>query len=181
MGRGKVFPAARARSLVNPLRRLVQSPTRTVAAMALPADGLVLELGSGPGFFSSSIAEAVPAGHVVLVDLQTEMLDHARRRLMHRPGISLVGADAMQLPFNAGQFDVAIVATMLGEVPDRDTCLAEVRRVLRDRGVLAVAETRRDSDFISLAQLRALVEAHGFQFAGRRGVAWQYVARFRSG
>jgi len=33
--RGKVFPASHARSLLNPLRRFVQSPERTVAAIGI--------------------------------------------------------------------------------------------------------------------------------------------------
>src|SRR3954462_14000442 len=44
MGSGKVFPAARAKSLLNPARRLVQSPSRTVAAIGLRHGARVLEL-----------------------------------------------------------------------------------------------------------------------------------------
>ena len=62
LGRGKVFPAEKASSLLNPLRRLVQSPDRTVARMKLQEDARVLEVGCGPGFFSPSIARAVPHG-----------------------------------------------------------------------------------------------------------------------
>ena len=83
LGRGKVFPAYKAKSLLNPARRLVQSPGRTVAAMGLTADARVLEVGSGPGFFSPSIAAAMPEGQLVLVDLQAEMLVFARARLGH--------------------------------------------------------------------------------------------------
>jgi hypothetical protein len=46
-------------------------------------------------------------------------------------------------------------------------------------GLFAVAETRRDSDFIALPQLVALVAQHGFEPAGKRGFRWQYVAVFR--
>src|SRR5689334_8756161 len=45
LGRGKVFPAADARSLINPLRRLVQSPRRTVDALGLEPDSAVIEIG----------------------------------------------------------------------------------------------------------------------------------------
>jgi SAM-dependent methyltransferase len=81
---GKVFPATHTRSLVNPLRRLVQSPRRTVAVMALSPKARVLELGCGPGFFSPFVAEAVPRGIVVLADLQFDMLALARERLCAR-------------------------------------------------------------------------------------------------
>src|SRR5207302_9821843 len=81
MERGQVFPASEARSLLNPLRRLVQSPRRTVAALQLPPAATVLELGPGPGFFTPELADAVPRGSVVLVDLQLGMVAAARQRL----------------------------------------------------------------------------------------------------
>jgi ubiquinone/menaquinone biosynthesis C-methylase UbiE len=176
MDRGKVFPASHARSLLNPARRLVQSPKRTIAAASFPVDGRILEVGCGPGFFSPYIARAVPQGQVVLLDLQREMLTIAKERI----DAGFVQADATRVPIASAQFDGVFVATMLGEVPDRAACIEEARRVLRPGGVLAIAETRRDSDFIKLSALRALVEPRGFAFAWRRGPPWQYVARFQA-
>ena len=180
MGRGKVFPAEQAKSLLSPLRRLVQSPARTVAAIGLEASDRVLEVGSGPGFFSPFIAEAVSAGGLVTLDLQSEMVTLARQRLTEYRNVTLVQGDASALPLATGRFDAVLLATMLGEVPDQEACVADVRRVLRRGGIVAVAETRRDSDFISLADLQALVQRHAFAFVDRRGLRWQYVARFRA-
>jgi ubiquinone/menaquinone biosynthesis C-methylase UbiE len=176
---GRVFPAARAGSLVTPLRRLVQSPSRTVAAMGLTENAAVLEVGSGPGFFSPFIASAVPCGLMMLVDLQPEMLVAARQRLARAANVLYAAADACALPIRTGQFDAVFIALMLGEVSDKDLCIEEVRRVLRPDGLVTIVETRRDSDFIPLTSLSALLDRHGFSFVDRRGRAWQYVARFR--
>lgn len=178
MGRGKVFPEADAKSLLNPLRRLLQSPSRTVSAMGLTTTDRVLEIGAGPGFFSPYIAAKVPEGHVVVLDLQSEMVTLASRRLSSTVNVLCVQADAMDLPFDRDSFDAVLVATVLGEIPDVDRCLDEVRRVLRPNGILSVSETRRDSDFTPLSRLRPLVERHAFEFLERRGVGWQYLARF---
>jgi ubiquinone/menaquinone biosynthesis C-methylase UbiE len=174
MDRGKVFPAAHAKTLLNPARRLVQSPRRTIAAIGLRPDDRVLELGCGPGFFSPALVAAVPRGNTVLADLQIEMLQLAQTRV----NANVVQLDGEVLPF-APSFDAVFIATMLGEIPDPAACLREVRRILRPHGTLAIAETRRDSDFFPLASLRQLVEPQGFAFVGRRGIRWQYVARFR--
>ncbi|HMK12762.1 MAG TPA: methyltransferase domain-containing protein, partial [Acidimicrobiales bacterium] len=145
LGRGKVFPAAKASSLLNPLRRLVQSPSRTVARMRLPSDARVLEVGCGPGYFSPSIEASVPNGRLVVLDLQAEML----RLVAGRAATACrVQADASKLPFSSASFHAVFVSAMLGEVPDRGSALAEIRRVLRDAGHATFAETRRDSDFI---------------------------------
>ena len=175
LGSGKVFPAEKASSLLNPLRRLVQSPDRTVARMKLQEDALVLEVGCGPGFFSPSIARAVPHGKLAVLDLQIEML----RLVGERADAARVQADASKLPFASGSFDAVFVSAMLGEVPDREGCIAEIRRVLRTGGHATFAETRRDSDFIPLEALRDQLAPHGLRFADRSGIGWQYVARFR--
>ena len=175
--RGKVFPAAHARSLLNPLRKLVQSPERTVAAIRIGPADRVLELGCGPGYFSPAIARATRGG-VVLLDLQAEMLEMVRERVPE-PLSFRVQADGARVPFADGSFDVVFVATVLGEIPDQGACLDEVRRIVRRDGVVAIAETRRDSDFIALPALQALTARHGFRFADKRGFGWQYVARFR--
>src|ERR1700730_14095075 len=140
LGRGKVFPAAKASSLLSPLRRLVQSPRRAVDRMQLKDDARALEIGCGPGYFSPDLARAVPRGRVVLLDLQREMLQLARQRLTEVAHPVYAQGDATQLPFRSEWFDAVLVVLMLGEVPDQGACLSEIRRVLRRDGVLTVAE-----------------------------------------
>ncbi len=178
MGRGQVFPASSAKSLLNPLRRFVQSAPRTVHAMELAQDARVVEIGSGPGYFSPSIAEALPNGRLTVLDLQLDMTRLARDRLADRTNVQFVVADAMHLPFRTATFDNTVVATVLGEVPEPSKCIGEARRLLREHGTLVVCETRRDSDFIPFDRLSTLVGTDGLFPVGRRGMRWQYVARF---
>jgi ubiquinone/menaquinone biosynthesis C-methylase UbiE len=177
MGKGKVFPASSARSLVNPMRRLVQSPRRTVKACTIRQSDVVLELGCGPGYFTPSIAEAAWRGHVVALDLQPEMLEFALPRV-HGPNVSLVAASADQLPIRSSTIDIAFVATVLGELPVPARLVEEVERVLVPHGRLCVVETRRDSDFIPLGRLESMVEEVGLAMVYRQGPPWQYVACF---
>ena len=146
--------------------------------MRLAPDAWVLEVGSGPGFFSPSLAEAVPNGRLVLLDLQGQMLRLARGRIGHRA--HFVRADAIRLPFPSATFDAVLIATVLGEVSNSDGCLDEVRRVMRPGGVASFSETRRDSDFVRLDKLTNLVERHSFRFLDKRGPSWQYLARYRA-
>jgi ubiquinone/menaquinone biosynthesis C-methylase UbiE len=179
LGRGKVFPAKRAGSLLNPLRRLIQSPTRTIKRMGLAPANRVLEIGCGPGYFSRAIAAAVPEGSLVLFDLQEAMLDLARKRLSDLANVEFTQGDASSLPFADGSFDAVLLVLVLGEVPDRNRCIAEVARVLRLDGTVTFSESRRDGDFIPISTLKPLVEEHGFVMSERRGFGWEYTARFR--
>ena len=180
VGRGKVFPASKARSLLNPARRIVQSPGRVVAALDVGADARVLEIGCGPGYFSPTLAAAIPRGELVLADLQSEMLHLARERLVTYDNARFAQLDGSDLPFASATFDAVLVVLMLGEVPDRERCLAECRRVLRQGGAAVFAESRRDSDFIPRSELRSLVEPHGFELEEVRGWFLDYTARFRA-
>jgi ubiquinone/menaquinone biosynthesis C-methylase UbiE len=179
LGRGKIFPAKRAGSLLNPLRRLIQSPTRTVQRMALARTDNVLEIGCGPGYFSRAIAGAVPEGSLVLFDLQLVMLELARQRLPDIANIQFIQGDALSLPFPDASFDAALLVLVLGEVPDQDRCIAEVTRVVLRGGSVMFAESRRDSDFIPFGKLQTRAERHGLELAERRGPGWEYTARFR--
>jgi ubiquinone/menaquinone biosynthesis C-methylase UbiE len=181
LGRGKVFPAKHAGSLLNPVRRLIQSPTRMVERMALTRTDRVLEIGCGPGYFSRALADAVPEGSLVLFDLQVEMLEFARRRLLDVANVEFAQGDAASMPFPDASFDAALLVLVLGEVPDQDGCIAEVARVLRTGGSVTFAESRRDSDFIPFAELRSRTEKRGLELAERRGPRWEYTARFRRG
>jgi arsenite methyltransferase len=178
LGRGKVFPAANAKSLLNPLRRLIQPPAALVRRLELTPSVRILEIGPGPGYFSASLAALVPEGTLVLLDLQVEMLKMARQRLEATSSAAYTNADALELPFHDRSFDAVVVVLVLGEVPDRRRCVAEVARVLKPGATAVFAETRRDGDFIRLPDLRSLVEPEGFDFVDRRGMALEYTARF---
>jgi len=181
LGRGKVFPARNARQLLNPLRRLIQPPGRLIGNLHLARDARVLELGCGPGYFSPTIALAVARGHVDLFDFQREMLQMAHRQMRRRglANFDCVQGDGMALPFHSGVFDAVVLVTVLGEVPDPAVCLREAWRTLKAGGLVAISETRGDADFNSIAAVRSLAEAAGFQFERRHGPRWNYTAIFR--
>lgn len=127
--------------LLNPLRKLILSPRKLVRRLDLRDDFKVLELGPGPGFFSLEIARSIPSGTLVLVDIQQEMLDMVKKRLA-QAGISnvqLIRGDAAALPVAGASFDVAILASVLGEVPEKAGCIKELYRILRPQGLLPIS------------------------------------------
>ena len=170
-----------AKRLLHPLRGLILSPSGLVSRINPRPDATVLELGPGPGYFSPGLAKAVPRGRLVLVDVQQEMLDLAKERLT-RAGLKNVEfrqGDATAIPAQDKAFDLALVVSMLGEVPDRQACLAELRRVLKPGGLLSVTEHKvRDPDFIPLEEMKNLVQAGGFRMADSRKGLFTYTLNF---
>lgn len=133
---------------------------------------LILEVGPGTGYYTLDMAEWVaPTGRVDIFDLQQEMLDHTMRRASERglQNIRPTQGDARQLPYNDGTFDAAYLVAVLGEIPDQNTALRELARVLRPGGRLVVGELFGDPHWVSPAALRRQGEAAGLRFDGRVG------------
>lgn len=98
----------------------------------------VLDVACGAGNVLARLAErAGPEGLAVGLDFAPHMLAAAKRRAQGAP---LVQADASQLPFGAGAFDVVWSSYMLDLLPATDIArvLAEILRVLRPHGRVAL-------------------------------------------
>jgi ubiquinone/menaquinone biosynthesis C-methylase UbiE len=176
------YPHWASAFLNNPIRRLVGRPGSVVDKVGLKATDRVIELGPGPGYFSTELARRIPEGRLELFDLQPQMLDKARRAL-ERAGHGNVGyqsGDASgELPFQDASFDVAFLAAVLGEVPDKSACLRSLARVLRPGGVLAMVEAFPDPDRLDVSTLRELAEPNGFAFDSCDATTFRDVVRFR--
>lgn len=104
------------------------------------ADAVVLDLGAGTGAASRAAADA-GARQITAVDLAAGMLMVDRER---RPPAAI--ADALQLPFVDGVFDVVVAAFSLNHVDDPVAALREASRVTRRDGwVLSSSYAADDS------------------------------------
>jgi SAM-dependent methyltransferase len=177
--RREAFPAANAPALLNPARRLIQSPQKVVRAFGLKPGDVVLELGPGPGYFTTEAVDAIgPSGRVICMDLQKEMLVALREHVSRETHVDLVVADAMRLPIRRCVLDAAYLVSMLGEVPDQAAAVGELTRVLRRGGVVSFCETVNDPDYVRLSVLRRMCWDAGLQATDWRRQLLGYIARF---
>lgn len=96
-------------------------------------DRTVLELAAGTGLIAKNIVRA--AKHIEATDASAEMIAEANRdNRSAKPRFSV--QDMFRLPYADKSFDVAIVSNALHIVPNPEKALAEIRRVLKDDGVL---------------------------------------------
>ena len=93
----------------------------------------VLELATGTGLISKNIVNA--AAHIEASDTSAEMIREAKRR-NHSAKLYFSVQDMFCLPYADESFEVVIVSNALHIVPQPEKALAEIRRVLRDDGVL---------------------------------------------
>lgn len=166
-------------SLQLPHPSITRSRLRDILA---PAPGeRMLEVGPGTGYYSLDAARWVePDGALDILDVQQEMLDHTVRRA-RESGISNIvptRGDARKLPYPDGSFDGAFLVATLGETPDEDAALRELRRVLRSGGRLVVGEALLDPHMVPFGELRERAEAAGLRFGRRFRGRLGYYARF---
>jgi SAM-dependent methyltransferase len=126
----------------------------------------VLDAGCGPGRVTLPAARRVgPSGRVVAVDVQPRMLAKlaARAQAQHLANVERVEAGLGEGKLPADAFDVALLVTVLGEIPDKLAALREIHRSLRPGGVLSLTEVLPDPHYQRLARARALATCAGFR------------------
>lgn len=93
----------------------------------------VLELAAGTGLIAKNIVRA--ASHIEVTDASEEMIAEAKRN-NRSAKLHFSVRDMFCLPYADKSFDVVIVSNALHIVPQPEKALAEIRRVLKDDGVL---------------------------------------------
>jgi sarcosine/dimethylglycine N-methyltransferase len=175
------------------LGALDQFHTRGLAATAelaklagITADMSVLDVGAGIGGPARFVAAACGC-RVTGVDLSEPFVD-AARYLTERAGqsgqVSFQTASALELPFDNGRFDVALLQHVAMNIADRARLYRELRRVLKPGGRFATfdvvlmtgephypvpwARTPATSFLLTAGATREAIEPAGF-----RTLAWQ--------
>jgi arsenite methyltransferase len=124
-----------AQALARRLTAMWQLPTDW---LNIPSGGVALDVGSGPGNVTASLARAAgPDGLALGVDISEPMLARAVGA-QAGPQVGFLRADAQKLPLRDETVDAAVSIAVLQLIPDPSATLAEMARVLRPGGRMAV-------------------------------------------
>jgi ubiquinone/menaquinone biosynthesis C-methylase UbiE len=143
----------------------------------------ILEVGPGVGLYTLPAARWLANGATLdTLDLQQEMLDETMRRAAEEGinNITPTRGDATDLPYADASFDASFMVTALGEMPDKDAVLRELRRVTKPHGRVVIGEFVPDLHGIRLSALRRHAEEGGLEFDRSAGnlKPIAYFARF---
>jgi len=94
----------------------------------------VLDVGCGAGWLSRLLAERVPEGRVVGMDLSDEMIRHARRAHVALENVLFIVGSVEEIPWAPNFFTRAISVESAYYWPDPAKGLSEIFRVLREGG-----------------------------------------------
>lgn len=128
-----------------------------------------IDVAGGTGDIAFRIAEQrLPNVHSTVVDINADMLDVCRRRardLGLEAHVETVEANAENLPFPDGAFDVYTIAFGIRNVPRIPKALAEARRVLKKGGRFLCLEFSQ----VDLPILERIYDQYSFRVVPKIG------------
>jgi ubiquinone/menaquinone biosynthesis C-methylase UbiE len=104
--------------------------------VAPPAGARWLDVGCGTGVFTELVLDTRAPSAVIAVDPAPAQIEHARGQPVAQRAEFKV-ADAQNLEFPDKAFDIVASALVINFIPDRARAIAEMRRVVRDGGIVA--------------------------------------------
>jgi ubiquinone/menaquinone biosynthesis C-methylase UbiE len=124
------------------LAAIKQDPRQFYSYLGVREGQHILDVGSGTGDLTRPLAALVgPAGRVVGVDYSQTMVDEAQRRAAEEGSpVEFIQGDIHSLPFEEAEFDVVQVRLVFQHLRDPHPALAELVRVLKPGGRLAILE-----------------------------------------
>ncbi|MCU0418779.1 MAG: bifunctional demethylmenaquinone methyltransferase/2-methoxy-6-polyprenyl-1,4-benzoquinol methylase UbiE [Cyclobacteriaceae bacterium] len=109
----------------------------------------ILDVATGTGDFAIE-ALALKPEKVIGIDISEGMLDQGRKKMRQRgysPLIDMISGDSENLPFEENKFDAVIVAFGVRNFENLPRGLAEMRRVLKPGGKVAILEFSKPRSF----------------------------------
>ncbi len=131
-----------AKEFDDPSRDAWQKPDQVIAALALPADARVADLGSGTGYFAVRLARALPEGWVYGLDIEPSMTqyleDRAAKEDLHNLLALTVQEDSVtNLP---EAVDCVLVVDTYHHIEHREQYFANLKGWLKPGGKLAIVD-----------------------------------------
>jgi demethylmenaquinone methyltransferase/2-methoxy-6-polyprenyl-1,4-benzoquinol methylase len=129
---------AKRYDLVNDLLSLGRTKAwrRATTKIINPRPGMkILDLAAGTGSSSEPLAKA--GADVIPADFSEGMLAAGRKA---RPHLAFTKADALNLPFKDGEFDLVTISFGLRNTQNTERALAEMLRVTKSGGQIVICE-----------------------------------------
>ena len=169
MGReiSEVMGHAAIHWLERPEREAEEATSRVMKGLAkeLKPDAVVVDVGSGSGYYSFQLANLVPQGKVIGVDIQPEMVTYLVQKA-ERLGVTNVEAnlgkvDSVQLPEES--VDAAIMVDAYHEFSHPNEMMQTIVHALKPGGRVYLLEYRAEDPTVPIKPLHKMTEAQSIK------------------
>lgn len=115
---------------------------RILEFLPFKADIKILDLGTGSGYLSFSIAKKCPDMTIIGLDIVEKALQVNRMKAEKEniPNISFITYNGIDFPFADNEFDMVISRYALHHFPDIQKSISEVSRVIKPEGFLFISD-----------------------------------------
>tara|TARA_B100001173_G_C15889029_1_gene504794 strand:+ start:84 stop:806 length:723 start_codon:yes stop_codon:yes gene_type:complete len=166
--------------LNRPERIREEMPDDVVANMGLESDQVVADIGAGSGYFSFRIADRVPSGKVLAVDIQPEMLQLIERQKTDTGVANIEGVlgqiDNPNLAPNS--IDAAIMVDAYHEFSHPFEMINGIYDALRPGGRIFLLEYRGEDDSVPIRPLHKMTEEQVVKEMSIFGLEWTETLDF---
>lgn len=166
-----------------------EAPSRAIKALELSPSAVLADIGAGSGYHTFRLAPTIPAGKVIAVDIQPEMLDFIKERAASLGATNVVphlgSIHGLDLP--KGSLDAALMVDSYHEFSEPADMLASLFHSLKPGGRIYLLEYRAEDPEVPIkplhkmseAQARLEFESAGFEFVKNgRELPWQHFLVF---
>lgn len=171
----KVMGHTEALWLERSSREIEEQPTKLVNALNLKPTDVVADIGAGTGYFSFRIAQKVPLGKVLAVDIQPEMLDMIeflkKENQITNVEPVLASISDPNLPLNS--VDLALMVDAYHEFSHPYEVMKGVVKGLKPGGRVVLVEYRGENPFIPIKALHKMTQKQVCKEMSAVGLIWQ--------
>ena len=160
--------------LERPTREAEERTDLLLANLPVEPDDVVADLGAGTGYFSLPIAGRVPAGRVLAVDIQQEMLDIVARRAKSAglANVQPVLAAETDPGLPPGGVDLVLMVDAYHEFSHPREVMTGVMRGLKPGGRVVLIEYRAEDPAVPILELHKMSEAQARKEMAAVGLEW---------
>ena len=166
--------------LERPDREREERTDLLIDALPLAPDDVVADIGAGTGYFSFRIAERVPAGRVLAVDIQPEMLDivDARRARGDGDNVETVLGTVTDPMLPAGGVDLILLVDAYHEFSHPAEMGRAMVAALAPGGRLVLIEYRAEDPTVMIKPLHKMSESQARKEMAAIGLEWERTESF---
>lgn len=135
-----------------------EKPALVLEALQLRGNETIADVGAGSGYYTFRLAPKVPAGKVLAVDIQDEMLAALRRRVAEQKvsNVEVIKGAEKDPHLPANSLDVALMVDVYHELAYPYEVMTAIRKALKPGGRMVFVEFRKEDPALAIKGLHKM-------------------------
>jgi precorrin-6B methylase 2 len=161
--------------LERPSREAEEQPQKLVGALGLKPTDVVAEIGAGTGYISFRMAQLVPQGQVLAVDVQPEMIEILEFLKQERqvPQLKPILGTEQNPQLDPESIDLAVMVDAYHEFAYPHEMMGAIAQALKPHGRVALVEYRAENPFVLIKRLHKMSQRQVKKEMQAVGLIWQ--------